>query len=74
MALSALPVLTDPNVRCARRLRDPETTTIWLASANFETVSDHSSLSISEILRIVSPIASHCAGVELAMTRSISAV
>jgi hypothetical protein len=28
MAFSALPVLTDSNVRCARRSRDPETTTI----------------------------------------------
>ncbi|CAH2395706.1 hypothetical protein MES4922_130110 [Mesorhizobium ventifaucium] len=37
MAFSALPLLTDPNVRCAPVL---ETTTIRLARANFETVSD----------------------------------
>jgi hypothetical protein len=32
------PVLTAPNVRCAPVL---ETTTIWLARANFETVSEN---------------------------------
>jgi hypothetical protein len=37
MAFSALPVLTDPNVRSAPVL---ETTTISLAGAKFETVSE----------------------------------